>query len=128
MNLFAEMLLRLIALEYGDGTETAGIGKVMELLLTMGIDTEGMRMHDGCGLAPADRVTAHLIVELLRKMKDNEAFVGSLPVAGKTGTIYSFLKGRKSTIEDRNDEGCDCLFGLCRWQRRKDLCRVDYRK
>ncbi len=92
VNLFAEMLLRQIALEYGDGTETAGIGKVMELLRTMGIDTEGMRMHDGCGLAPADRVTAHLIVELLRKMKDNEAFVGSLPVAGKTGTVYSFLK------------------------------------
>ena len=95
VNLFAEMLLRQIALEYGDGTETAGIAKVTEHLRTLGIDTEGLRMYDGCGLAPTDCVTAHLIVELLKKMKDNDAFVCSLPVAGKTGTVNSFLKGTR---------------------------------
>ena len=95
VNLFAEMLLRQIALAYGDGSETAGIGKVMEFLRAKGIDVEGMRMFDGCGLAPADRVTAHMIVELLAKMHANQDFVSSLAVAGKTGTVYSFLKNTR---------------------------------
>ena len=95
VNLLAEMLLRQIALKYGDGTETAGIAIVLDFLRKEGIDTEGMKMFDGCGLAPADRVTARMIVELLAKMHSCQDFVGSLAVAGRTGTVYSFLKNTR---------------------------------
>lgn len=95
VNLFAEMLLRQISLNSGDGSETDGITAVMKFLNTLNIDTEGIRMFDGCGLAPADRVTTHFIVELLNKMQNNKDFVNSFAISGKTGTVYSFLKNTR---------------------------------
>lgn len=95
VNLFAEMLLRQIALKEGNGSETDGINAVMRFLKSLNIDTEGIRMFDGCGLAPADRVTTHFIVELLNKMQNNTDFINSFAVAGKTGTVHSFLKNTR---------------------------------
>lgn len=96
VNMFAEMLLRQISLKYGDGSESDGINKIKEFLAKdLGLDIEGIRMFDGCGLAPADRVTTKFIVELLNKMKDNSDFVNSFAIAGKTGTVYSFLKNTR---------------------------------
>lgn len=95
VNMFAEMLLRQISLEYGDGSETSGINKIMNYLREENYDLDGIRMFDGCGLAPADRLTTAFIVELLSKNYNDKNFVNSLPVAGKTGTIYSFLKKTK---------------------------------
>lgn len=92
VNLFAEMLLRQISLKYGNGSETDGIKSIYKFLRSKNLDTDGIRVFDGCGLAPADRVTTHFIVSLLDKMKDDKNFYNSLPVAGKTGTVYSFLK------------------------------------
>jgi len=95
VNLLAEMILRQLSLNYGDGSETDGINSIMNFWRSKGLDLSGVRMFDGCGLAPADRVTAHFMVQLLEIMNDNETFVQSLPVAGKSGTVYSFLKGTK---------------------------------
>lgn len=96
VNMFAEMLLRQISLKYGDGSESDGINKVLAFLAhDLGLDIEGIRIFDGCGLAPADRVTTKFIVDLLNKMKDNTDFVNSFAVAGKTGTVYSFLKNTR---------------------------------
>lgn len=92
VNLFAEMLLRQIAMKYGKGTEADGTAKVLSFWKGQGLDIEGVRMYDGCGLAPADRVTAHFIVNLLNKMQNNSAFTSSFAVAGQSGTVYSFLK------------------------------------
>lgn len=92
INLFAEMLLRQIALKYGDGSEIAGIKRVMKFLDEKAIDRGGVRMYDGCGLAPLDRVTTHFMNLLLCQMKEDRHFVNSLPVAGRSGTIASFLK------------------------------------
>lgn len=96
VNMFAEMLLRQISLKYGDGSESDGINKIKEFLAhDLGLDIEGIRIFDGCGLAPADRVTTKFIVELLCKMQGNSDFVNSFAVAGKTGTVYSFLKNTR---------------------------------
>lgn len=95
VNMFAEMLLRQIAIEYGDGTESAGINKVLDFLQSLGLDIDGIRMFDGCGLAPADRVTTRFIVDLLAKMQSNDDFVKSFAIAGKTGTVHSFLKNTR---------------------------------
>ena len=95
VNLFAEMLLRQIALTKGNGSEIEGINAIYAFLKSLKIDTEGIKIYDGCGLAPADRVTAHFMVTLLSKMYQNKDFYNSLPVAGKTGTIRTFLKNTK---------------------------------
>lgn len=94
VNLFAEMLLRQIALKTGDGSETAGISEVKRLLGKWNINLDGFRMYDGCGLAPNDRVTPHLLVTLLNQMQ-NTKFISTLPIAGKSGTVANFLKGTR---------------------------------
>ena len=95
VNMFAEMLLRQISLNNGDGSETDGIIAVQKFLRSKGLDLDGIRMFDGCGLAPADRVTTHFIVSLLNKMQSNQDFIKSFAIAGKTGTVYSFLKNTR---------------------------------
>ncbi len=56
------------------------------------IDVSGMRIKDGSGLSCFNAVSSKQFVELLIKMKDNDAFKKSIPVAGKSGTVRSFLK------------------------------------
>ena len=96
LNLMAEMCLRQVALQDGgDGSETAGIRAVLAYWHGRGLRMGGVRMFDGCGLAPADRVTARFVCDLLAEMQDDEAFVASLAVAGRTGTVAQFLKGSR---------------------------------
>ncbi len=61
-----------------------------------GLDTEGLFMQDGCGLSPANAVSAGFLTDLLfymnKKSKYGKAFYYSLPLAGKEGTVTSFLK------------------------------------
>lgn len=95
VNLLAESLLRQLAIQKGNGSETDGINVIYSFLKSQKLDTDGIQIFDGCGLAPADRVTTHFMVELLSKMKGNKAFYDSFPVAGRTGTIHAFLKNTR---------------------------------
>lgn len=95
VNLLAESLLRQLAIQKGNGSETDGINTIYSFLKSQKLDTDGIQIFDGCGLAPADRVTTHFMVELLGKMKSNKAFYDSFPVAGRSGTIHAFLKNTR---------------------------------
>jgi len=57
-----------------------------------GIDVNGMKLFDGSGLSHFNSVSSKQLVQLLVKMKGNESFVNSLPIAGESGTVKSFLK------------------------------------
>lgn len=61
------------------------------------IDTKGLVMYDGCGLAVGNALPAALLTDLLVYMqkdgKYKDEFYESLPLAGKEGTVRSFLKG-----------------------------------
>jgi D-alanyl-D-alanine carboxypeptidase/D-alanyl-D-alanine-endopeptidase (penicillin-binding protein 4) len=114
-NLLAEMLLRQIALQQESalGTtttssislgsnSTAGLRsdaslRARDLIAAywrnQGLDLTGVRLYDGCGLSPNDRLTAHFLVQLLTACADDTAFVQSLPIAGREGTVQSFLRG-----------------------------------
>ena len=56
-------------------------------------------MNDGSGLAPADKVSAGFMGELLVYMATesavSDAFIASLPQAGIEGSVRNFLKGSK---------------------------------
>ncbi len=58
----------------------------------LGVEIAGMQLHDGSGLSHFNAVSSRQLVELLVKMKDTPAFKNSLPIAGKSGTVRSFLK------------------------------------
>ena len=62
----------------------------------MEVGTAGMQIKDGSGLSKFNAVSSKQIVQVLIKMKNNKAFKESLPVAGKSGTVRSFLKNSKS--------------------------------
>lgn len=57
----------------------------------MKIDTEGMVLKDGSGLSRFNAISAQQLVEVLNAMKNSEELYNSLPVAGESGTLKSFL-------------------------------------
>jgi len=61
-----------------------------------GLDADALFMYDGCGLSPQDKVSAAFLIDLLvymdKQSRNSNAFYQSLPVAGKNGTVASFLR------------------------------------
>lgn len=89
LNENAELLPYLLT---PDRNLYSGLDTIRNYWQSRGLDVGALVMYDGCGLAPADRVTAHFMTELLTEMKDEEMFRNSLAVAGMTGTVMFFLK------------------------------------
>jgi len=61
-----------------------------------GLDSNALFMYDGSGISPQDAVSAKFLTDLLiymnRQSIYSSAFYQSLPVAGREGTVASFLK------------------------------------
>ncbi len=61
-----------------------------------GLETGGLYMYDGSGLAPIDATTPAFLTDLLvymnNKSKSATAFYKSLPLSGIEGTVSGFLK------------------------------------
>ncbi|HVB37655.1 MAG TPA: D-alanyl-D-alanine carboxypeptidase/D-alanyl-D-alanine-endopeptidase [Vicinamibacterales bacterium] len=91
-NLYAETLLRTIGLVGGPEPE-AGPQRVGEILTGWGFAPDGFAIADGSGLSRYNLVTASLMAGLLRRMRQEPAFVASLPVAGVDGTLEHRLQG-----------------------------------
>ena len=96
-NLYAETLLKTIgAARTGVGSTDAGRRVAADVFASWGIAPGGYVQVDGSGLSRYDYVTADLIVTLLehlyRDPKHKDAFVATLPIAGRDGTIASRLK------------------------------------
>jgi D-alanyl-D-alanine carboxypeptidase/D-alanyl-D-alanine-endopeptidase (penicillin-binding protein 4) len=96
-NLLAEMMLRLAADSLDAMHRTAGWKQradvVVDYWRRQGVDVQGVRMYDGCGLSPNDRVTPRFMVQLLARMQGDAAFVASLPEVGREGTVRNFGTG-----------------------------------
>jgi D-alanyl-D-alanine carboxypeptidase/D-alanyl-D-alanine-endopeptidase (penicillin-binding protein 4) len=96
-NFTAELLLKQLGTVAGGvGTSAAGAAQVRATLATAGIPLGGVRIVDGSGLSPFDRLTARAIVGILRAAWDDpaikSAFVSALAVAGRSGTLKDRLR------------------------------------
>ncbi|MDR2388354.1 MAG: D-alanyl-D-alanine carboxypeptidase/D-alanyl-D-alanine-endopeptidase [Tannerellaceae bacterium] len=101
-NLYAEALLRTLGLKYKTKSNEVissaekGIRTIHAHWEKKGLDTSGLWMYDGCGLAPADKLTASFICNLLiymaTKSEHSDVFLSSLPRAGMEGTVSGILK------------------------------------
>jgi D-alanyl-D-alanine carboxypeptidase/D-alanyl-D-alanine-endopeptidase (penicillin-binding protein 4) len=96
-NFTAELLLKQLAAYNGlPGTTVAGAAQVRDLLAGAGVPLAGVRIVDGSGLSPYDRLTARAIVEILRaawnEPEIKPAFVSALAVAGMNGTLKDRLR------------------------------------
>lgn len=91
-NLYAETLLKAIgATRGGPGTWDRGRAGAREVLTSWGLPTDAYVMSDGSGLSRYNYLTPRMITTVLERLhrdpKHRDAFVATLPIAGKDGTI-----------------------------------------
>jgi D-alanyl-D-alanine carboxypeptidase/D-alanyl-D-alanine-endopeptidase (penicillin-binding protein 4) len=89
-NHFAEQLLRAVGATRGLGTEANGALVERAILVRGGVPQDGLRIVDGSGLAPSDRVAPLTLAMLLARTAVEPAgalFVGALPRVGIEGTV-----------------------------------------
>jgi len=69
---------------------------IPEFWRTKGLDSDALFMYDGSGLSPQDGISTGFLIDLLvymdKQSKNREAFYQSLPIAGREGTVASFLR------------------------------------
>jgi D-alanyl-D-alanine carboxypeptidase/D-alanyl-D-alanine-endopeptidase (penicillin-binding protein 4) len=91
-NFTAELLLKQLgAVDEGAGTSAAGAKAVRRVMREAAIPLVGVRVVDGSGLSPRNRLTAAALIGLLvaawHDPMIRPAFVQSLAVAGVNGTL-----------------------------------------
>jgi D-alanyl-D-alanine carboxypeptidase/D-alanyl-D-alanine-endopeptidase (penicillin-binding protein 4) len=100
-NLHAEMLLRTLGAEFKNfGDNEAGLQVVKEFLIESGIDSEKIRLGDGCGLSRENLLTPRFQTSLLQFLLSKpyfDLFLNTLAISGTDGT----LRNRLSTAEVR---------------------------
>ena len=96
-NFTAELLLKQLGAYNGAaGTSAAGAAEVRQELAAAGVPLSGVRIVDGSGLSPYDRLTARALVGILeaawKEPLVEPAFVSALAVAGRSGTLKDRLR------------------------------------
>lgn len=97
VNLYCEAFVRMIGLQrMGVGSNDIGTAEIARYWRSKGVDTEGLFMQDGSGLAPRNGVTALQLAAILKNVAGDSlvfpSFYASLPEAGKTGTLKGMFK------------------------------------
>ncbi len=111
-NLYAEQMIKIIGKKVKqEGSLEAGIEAIEEWLEENQIDTEGIFIHDGSGLALIDRLSTKFLTDLLITMKNSEVFdpfYHSLPIAGDPndiGTLSGYCKNTRAAKNLRAKTG-----------------------
>jgi serine-type D-Ala-D-Ala carboxypeptidase/endopeptidase (penicillin-binding protein 4) len=96
-NLYAETLLKAAGRARGGlGTTAAGREAVRATLTSWGVPEDAYVMADGSGLSRYNYVSAAALTTILERMykepKHRDAFVATLAVAGKDGTVSTRLR------------------------------------
>jgi D-alanyl-D-alanine carboxypeptidase/D-alanyl-D-alanine-endopeptidase (penicillin-binding protein 4) len=85
-NLYADLIFKTIGFEvFGEGSFEAGARAVRAYLSEIGAPMAGVRVYDGSGLAPENRVSTRTLVAVIDAVGRSdawEAFWESLPEAG----------------------------------------------
>ncbi len=106
-NFIAEQILKTMGaeIEGPPGTHAKGLLVVKETLVEKGIPISGLKMYDGSGLSPLNRIPVRLICDILLYTTNSDQwgpeFVSSLAVSGIDGTL-----------KDR--QGCSKIAGKIR--------------
>lgn len=96
-NLYAEQVFRYLgSLLSTPCTISNSVEVERNCWRNRGVFLNSSFIMDGCGLAPQDALSAEMLVQVLSYMwrgNHRQAFLESLPVAGQSGTLKSFLCG-----------------------------------
>jgi len=120
INFYAEMLLKSLGAKVaGRGTTAAGVAVARSFARDAGAP---LRAQNGSGLSRADRASPRSIGSLLAAMLEEEpevrdAFLGSLAVAGHTGTLARRMRGTaargRCVGKTGTLDGVSALSGYC---------------
>lgn len=135
INLYAEQLLKLLAVESGkEGSTEEGVKVVEKYLREKGLDLDGFRMADGSGLSRLNGISPRHLAEILRITATGDekvfsAFENSLPVAGLAGdpgSISYMCRGTKAASNLKAKSGyifgVRCYAGYVKTRSGKLLC------
>ena len=101
-NLYAETLLKAVGAvkSGGTGSADAGAAAAREIFTAWSIPPGSYVQADGSGLSRYDFVTADMIATLLERMhkdpRHRDAFLATLPIAGRDGTIATRMKNTRA--------------------------------
>ncbi len=101
-NFVAEQLLKTLGAEAkgAPGSWPKGVAAVEDFLADAGVPRGSFVMKNGSGLNDANRFSARQVVTVLRTMWSrfplHAEYVGSLPVAGRDGTIRYRMEGTEA--------------------------------
>ncbi len=117
-NFYAELLLKVVGAEEGSaGTTAAGAAVVRRTLARLGVRPT---IADGSGLSRGNRTNARQVVTLLRAMRESDAasaWLGSLTVAGRIGTLRRRMRGTaaagRCSGKTGTLRGVSALSGYC---------------
>ena len=95
-NLYAEHLFKRIALErYSEASNAKAAEVIKRFWSSKGIDVSSLFLKDGSGLSPQNAFSASTLNDILiymyTKSHQKDAFIASLPRAGKEGTVAGFM-------------------------------------
>jgi D-alanyl-D-alanine carboxypeptidase/D-alanyl-D-alanine-endopeptidase (penicillin-binding protein 4) len=121
-NDLTEALARQVALKEGKPASFEGaVAAVHQVLTRLGAD-EGVRVFDGCGLSPKNRITPAGLARLVATAASSKnphlhSIISGMPVAGFSGTIghrfgkshsvYGLIRAKTGTLD-----GVNTLAGL----------------
>jgi len=96
-NLYAETLVKAIGASRGGlGTFEGGLTNIRSILTSWGVPEDAYVLADGSGLSRYDYVTPSTLTAVLERMykdaKHRDAFLATLPIAGKDGTINTRMR------------------------------------
>jgi D-alanyl-D-alanine carboxypeptidase/D-alanyl-D-alanine-endopeptidase (penicillin-binding protein 4) len=100
-NLYAETLLKAVgAAKNGLGTTESGRDAARAIFSSWNIPPGTYVVADGSGLSRYDYVTPEMLIAILEKLhadpKHRDAFVATLPIAGKDGTISTRMRATRA--------------------------------
>jgi D-alanyl-D-alanine carboxypeptidase/D-alanyl-D-alanine-endopeptidase (penicillin-binding protein 4) len=118
-NYLAESLVKGLGAGFGGGGSTATGADIVEQ--TIANDGAHPTVVDGSGLSRSDQTSAHDVVRVLDGVRDDAAgaaFRVSLPVAGRTGTLRTRMRGTAAAGRCQAKTGTlsnvSALAGYCR--------------
>ena len=109
-NLYAETLLKAVATKNGAvGTTDSGRAVAVQLFTSWNIPRDSYVMSDGSGLSRYNYVAPSTVTTVLQRMYTDpvhrDAFLATLPIAGKDGTISTRMRKTRAAENARAKTG-----------------------
>ena len=97
MNLYAECICKRLGFaDSGVGSWQSGTHAVGDFLRSIGVPPSQFTLDDGCGLSKVNRISAHLMVTVLKHDfygPNSAIWLKSLAIAGEDGTLADRFRG-----------------------------------